>query len=114
MYGTNSGCGVRDLETRRYPIEIWIGGKQSVELIDSLFTRIPIRLNQYFGQGDRRRHCDVVRSLEPPENVVGEDHISRIGFQLIDEDACVQRDLSMFSQEGAEASQSQLWRSFSR
>ena len=54
------------------------------------------------------------RSSQPGKNVIGEPHISRIRFQVIDEDAGVQKDPAMLLEEGLETSQSQLLRSLSR
>ena len=95
MSGTDSGCRIRDCEVRCYPIEIGVRGEQSVKLIDSLLPGVPIRLNKQFRQGDCGRYRCVARLFQPREDMIGETHISRIGFQLVYEGAGIKRDSAM-------------------
>jgi hypothetical protein len=69
MGGTDSGCDIRDFEVRGDPVEIGIRGKQRVELGDPVLSGVPAGLNQ------------------PCEDAIGDSHIARVGFQLVDEDA---------------------------
>jgi hypothetical protein len=92
MNSSDSGGGMRDFEAGGDPIEIGISDQQSVKLIEVLPRGIPTRLNQQF----RHRDCGccrgMPRSSEPRKNLIGETHISRIRFHVIDEDAGVQKD----------------------
>ena len=54
----------------------------------------------------------MAQPFEPREYGIGEDHISRMGFYLVDENIRVQRNPPMTVKEAAEARQSQLSRSF--
>src|ERR1019366_3497537 len=114
MRGTDPGGDVRDFEVRGYPIEIWIRSQQSVEPAGPLLSGIPIWLHQQLRHGDGGGYRCVDRPLQPGEDGIGETDVSRVGFQLIDEDTGIQRDPAMTLQKGAEAVQVQLSRSFSR
>jgi hypothetical protein len=114
MGGAEPGCDVRDFEVRGDPVEIGIRGKQRVELIDLVLSGVPVGLNQQFRHGDRRGYGSMVRAFQPCEDVIGESHIARIGFQLVNEDAGIQRDPAMLPKKGAHTRQSQLFRSFRR
>jgi len=109
--GTDPGGDIRDFQAWRYPIEIGVRRKQGLELIGPLLARIPVRLDQQFRHGNRGRYALVVRLFEPCEDVIGERYIARIGFQLVDENARIERDPPMAPQKSIEG-QLQLWRSF--
>jgi hypothetical protein len=95
MRGADPGCCIGDGEIRSYPLKIGIRAQQSVKLIDSLLLGIPIRLNKQFCHGDCGSYGCVVSLFQPCEDVIGETYIMWIGFQLVYEDARIQRDAAM-------------------
>jgi hypothetical protein len=114
MSGPDTCGGICDFEVRSYPSEIRIRGQQRVKLIRPLLGGIPIMLNQQFRHGDSGRHRRMARLFQPCEDLIGEAHISRIRFHVVDEDAGVQSDPASSPEKGAETHQPQLLRSFSR
>jgi hypothetical protein len=92
MRSPDSGCHVCDLQIRRYPIEVGVRRKQTVEFIDMLMFGVPMGLHNELRHGDRRCYGGVTRPLDPRKDLVGESNVSRICLQLVDEDAGIRRD----------------------
>ncbi len=74
------------------PIQIRIGGQQSIENVDAFHIRKSIRLYQQFQHCDRRGNGVGLWGLEPNEDLVNEFKVSRIPFHLKDENTGIQPD----------------------
>jgi hypothetical protein len=99
MLGTDSGCDISDFQVGRDPLEIRIRRKQALELIDLHLSRAPVSRDQQLSHRDRGREPSLIRLPEPGEDGIRETDILHVGFQLVNEDASVQRDPAMTSQK---------------
>jgi len=114
MEGANAGCEFRNLQVRCGPIEVWVGGKQAIEVISPLFVAFAIWQYQQFRHRDRGGESVGTSPLEPGKDQVGKCEIPWIGFKMINEDAGVQSDSLMAPEKITEPFYFQLWRSFFR
>ena len=85
----------------------WKTRQQSVITIHQPLVGSAVWMHQQFGHGECRRHGGVRRPLQPGKNLSRQFYVRGICFEVVDDDAGIERDSAMFREESAQQSQSE-------
>jgi len=102
MVRTDLGSTNGNFEIGGDPFEVGKRRKHPEEFVGADCVLVAVRMNEEFGQRNRRRQRNEMRLLQGGENVIREGRITRVGLPLIDENAGVERDAPVRAKEGAE------------
>jgi hypothetical protein len=89
---SKSCCGIGDSKVKRDPSDVGVGGEERVEFIDALLIGLPIGRDEQFGHRYCRSEGEIPGSLNPGEDRISEGGVAKVAFQVINEDAGIDRE----------------------